>query len=125
VTGALDLARQIEGEGWTVVAQCASAAEALGEPEQACRAGASPDAVIVDIRLKGNLDGVEAARRLQELCGPDLPIVLLTGCADEEAVARVAKLGPVIVHHKPAMMSDLLQSIRTRAAGGRDLMAAV
>src|SRR5262249_35480182 len=43
-----------------------------------------PNVVLMDINLEGNRKGIEVARRLRETC--DVPIVLVTGCTDNETI---------------------------------------
>jgi PAS domain S-box-containing protein len=51
-----------------------------------------PDLVLMDIVLKGELDGVETARRLREQM--DVPVVYLTAHADESMLKRATATGP-------------------------------
>ncbi len=59
---ARDIERQLLKAGYEVVGTADSAAEArLSRLQQA-----SPDLVLMDIRLKGPMDGIEAARNSRE-----------------------------------------------------------
>lgn len=51
--------------------------------------GARPDVVLMDIRLAGNMDGVETAGELQKTS--DIPVIYLTAYADKDLLER-AKL---------------------------------
>ncbi len=46
-----------------------------------------PDIVLLDIRLRGEKDGIEAAREIREQI--DLPIVYVTAYSDQRTVERV------------------------------------
>ena len=50
------------------------------------------DVILMDIRLRGQIDGVEAAKRIREQC--TIPIVFATAYADEETVSRAATIQP-------------------------------
>lgn len=52
----------------------------------------SPDLVLMDVRLEGELDGVDAARLLRERC--HVPVVFLTAYADDETVRRAVLAEP-------------------------------
>ncbi|WP_321908256.1 PAS domain S-box protein [Paraburkholderia sp. J11-2] len=84
---ARDIGQQLVRCGHTVAASVASGEEAL------VVAARSPlDLVLMDVRLEGELDGIDAARRLREAHG--LPIVFLTAYADEETVQRATVTEP-------------------------------
>jgi CheY-like chemotaxis protein len=51
-----------------------------------------PDLVLMDIRLKGPMDGVDAAREIRVRCA--VPVVYLTAYADEETLSRARVTGP-------------------------------
>ncbi len=46
-----------------------------------------PDLVLMDIKLKGYVDGVETAKQIQALY--DIPVVYLTAHSDEQTLQRV------------------------------------
>jgi CheY-like chemotaxis protein len=68
---------------------------------------ARPDLVLMDIRLKGALDGVEAAARIRSRC--DVPVVYLTANADEATLERAKVTEPFGYILKP-FEEHLLQS---------------
>jgi DNA-binding response OmpR family regulator len=70
--------------GFTVIAAVSSGEEGI---EIATRE--RPDLVLMDIRLSGDKDGVQAAREIRELV--DVPIVYLTAHSDRRTVERVNK----------------------------------
>ena len=81
-----DLRRRLVGMGYDVVATAASGREGI-EKASTHR----PDIVVMDISLRGDMDGVEAARRIFESTG--IPIVYVTGLGDPETMER-AQLTP-------------------------------
>jgi response regulator RpfG family c-di-GMP phosphodiesterase len=64
-----------------------------------------PDLVIMDIRLDGGVDGIEAARRIR--LDLDVPLIFLTAMEDEETVARAKILEPYGYILKPFNPPDL------------------
>jgi PAS domain S-box-containing protein len=51
-----------------------------------------PDLVLMDIRLEGEVDGIEAAKQIRARCG--VPVVFLTAYADDETVRRASQAEP-------------------------------
>lgn len=89
----------IEDAGHELVAEGTSGAEALG----ICRAK-SPELLIMDIRMPGK-DGIEAALEVSREC--PTPIVLLTGCDDDETIRRAAEAGVMAYLMKPVRAEEL------------------
>src|SRR5439155_26468366 len=68
-----------------------------------------PDLMLMDIRLEGKMDGIEAADRIGEQF--DIPVVFLTAYADEATVQRVRAAGAFGYLIKPFQERDLRTSI--------------
>ena len=51
-----------------------------------------PEIVLMDIRLEGPIDGIEAAQQIRERC--HIPVVFLTAYADDETVRRASITEP-------------------------------
>lgn len=77
-----------------------------------------PDLVIMDIRLRGTMDGLTAARRVRQEYG--IPIVLLTAYADEATITRAKESDPFAYIIKPFDERDLRTAV-TIAFQRRDL----
>jgi len=78
---AKDIATRLARRGYEVLSIVGSAEEAIEQ------AGAHrPDLVLMDIMLKGEMDGIAAADRIREL--HDIPVVYLTAYADEKTLQR-------------------------------------
>jgi len=76
-----------------------------------------PDAIVLDLRLPG-MSGLELCRRLKaEEATADVAIVLLSGSADETAVAHDS--GADVLMHKPFSPLELLDMVE-RLTGGLD-----
>ncbi|WP_110386374.1 PAS domain S-box protein [Paraburkholderia silvatlantica] len=84
---ARDIAQQLVRCGHAIAGSVASGEEAI-----AVAAQAPLDLVLMDVRLEGDLDGIDTARRLREAHG--LPVVFLTAYADEETVQRATVTEP-------------------------------
>lgn len=89
------LADVLESLGHTVVGTAKTGAEALAREEEQ-----RPELVLMDLQLKGELDGVAAARAIR--ARRDVPVVFVTAHADPETVARVAAITPAGYVVKPA-----------------------
>ena len=68
-----------------------------------------PDIVLLDVNLKGNLDGIETARQMQQH-GP-MPIIYLTANADEATFSRAKATHPHAFITKPFRQIDLERAI--------------
>lgn len=58
-----------------------------------------PDVIIMDIRLRGQMDGIEAAERITE--HHQIPIIYLTALTDHETMRRAESTIPFALIHKP------------------------
>ena len=68
-----------------------------------------PDIVLLDINLKGNLDGIETATHLQQLY--NFPIIYLTANADEGTFNKAKATKPAAFISKPFKQLDLQRAI--------------
>ncbi|MDP3623471.1 MAG: response regulator, partial [Methanobacteriaceae archaeon] len=84
---AMDIKHRAEGLGYTVMSIASSGEEAIEKTKKY-----KPDLVLMDIVLKGKMDGVEAAQVIQEEF--DIPIVYLTAYSDEKTLGRAKLTGP-------------------------------
>jgi diguanylate cyclase (GGDEF)-like protein len=101
---ATDIAGTLRGLGCLVTAVAASG-EAAIEAAEAMR----PDLVLMDIRLKGDIDGVKAAREIGDRFG--IPVVYLTAHADEQTLRRAKVTQPFGYILKPFDERDLYVAI--------------
>ncbi len=68
-----------------------------------------PDLVLMDIVLKGEMDGIEAARKIRDRF--NIPIIYLTAYADEEMLTRAKVTEPYGYIVKPFKSSELNANI--------------
>lgn len=72
-----------------------------------------PDIVLLDIRLKGKLDGIETAHEMQK--NFDIPIIYLTSNVDEANFERAKRTNPSAFISKPFKKLDLQHAIELTA----------
>lgn len=97
---ALDLQQTLREFGYDPYAIAPSADAAVARAAERC-----PDLVLMDIRIKGARDGVEAAAILRERFG--VPVVFLTAHADEGTVDRAKRVEPFGYLLKPIKAAEL------------------
>lgn len=68
-----------------------------------------PDLILMDIILKGNMDGIETSRKIQEQF--DIPIIYLTAFSDKETIDRAKLTNPMGYLVKPINRRDLCIAI--------------
>lgn len=78
---ALDIQHHLTKLGYEVAAVVSSGAEAVS---LACETDL--DLILMDIRLRGEMDGIEAAEQIKARC--DIPVIYLTAHADAGTLAR-------------------------------------
>jgi two-component system cell cycle sensor histidine kinase/response regulator CckA len=101
---ALGLKQALQRAQYRVPAMASSGEEAI---ELARRIG--PDLVLMDIQLKGSMDGVSAAELIWE--ETEVPIVYLTAHADETTMARARQTAPFGYLLKPFQERELQLTI--------------
>ena len=72
-----------------------------------------PDIVLLDIQLKGELDGIETAQLMQK--EHDIPIIYLTSNVDDANFNRAKKTNPSAFISKPFKKLDLQRAIELTA----------
>jgi DNA-binding NarL/FixJ family response regulator len=104
----------LEAEGFEVVGEAGTAAEALARIP-----ATSPDVCVLDVRLPDG-DGVEVCREVRSR-RPDLPCLMLTSYADDEALFDAIMAGASGYVLKQVRGADLVDAIR-QVASGRSLL---
>src|ERR1700758_5050737 len=90
--------------GYTVTAVVSSGPDALAQAEHN-----APDLALMDIRIKGSMDGTETARALRERF--NIPVVYLTAHADRGTLERAKVAEPLGYITKPFKESELHAAI--------------
>jgi PAS domain S-box-containing protein len=97
---AKDLRTRLQKFGYIVPAIAYSGEEAINKSLEIC-----PDLVLMDIRLKGQIDGIEAADTIHKHL--DIPIIYLTAYADEKTLERAKITEPFGYLLKPFKEREL------------------
>jgi CheY-like chemotaxis protein len=87
---ALDLSCIVTQRGGTVVAQTSVPAEAVR-----LAARVEPDVILMDVRLFGSMDGIDAALQIRR--HRPVPVVFVTGNGDPHTLSRLALFGAPVV----------------------------
>jgi PAS domain S-box-containing protein len=101
---AWNLAQRLQGMGHTVPVVVASGAEAIDHA-----AAIRPDLVLMDIHLRGDMDGIEAAAQIR--AQENIPIIFLTAFADEPTLQRAKLTEPFGYVLKPFEERELQVAI--------------
>lgn len=100
-------------------AGCASGEEAIR------RVRASPfDAVVLDIKMPGGMDGIQTLREIKKI-RPETEVILLTGHASLETSMEGMQHGAADYLLKPIKLEDLLEKLAQvlERRGGADALA--
>jgi DNA-binding response OmpR family regulator len=103
---ALDLQKELERAGFTVVMVADNGAEALLNVERL-----RPTLVLMDIRLRGDQDGIETADLIRRRF--HIPVMFVTAYADRETIFRARITGPFDYIVKPFHGVDFRNRIET------------
>lgn len=101
---ARDIEKRLKKLGYVVPITVASGEEAIKQT-----AKIRPDLVLMDIQLKGDLDGIEAAEQIR--ADFDIPVIYLTAYADEATLQRAKATEPFGYILKPFDARDLQVAI--------------
>jgi two-component system cell cycle sensor histidine kinase/response regulator CckA len=101
---ALDIKRSLLNLGYNVVGTAASGEDAIIKAEQS-----HPDLVLMDIMLKGEIDGIEAAEQMRRRF--DIPLVFLTAYASDTVLERAKIIQPFGYILKPFRENELHTNI--------------
>jgi DNA-binding response OmpR family regulator len=100
------LERKLKAMGYDVPTVASSGEEAVSKAAEL-----RPDLVLMDIRLEGKIDGIEATKRIHALA--DIPVIYLTAYGDEETLNRAKVTEPFGYILKPFNEKELLIAIET------------
>ncbi|MDP4195517.1 MAG: PAS domain S-box protein [Bacteroidota bacterium] len=101
---AMDIKRRVLSLGYDVIATASAANECISKLETV-----KPDLILMDIILKGQMDGIEAAQIIKAKFG--IPIIYLTAHADEKTLHRAKITQPYGYILKPFEIRDLQTTI--------------
>jgi FOG: CheY-like receiver len=99
-----DLQRTLEKLGYTVIAQTAYGKDAITQA-----GSTSPDLVLMDINLKGDTDGVQAAEVISWLY--NIPVIYLTAFSNDPRFHEITRTNRFGYLAKPYQERDLQAAI--------------
>jgi CheY-like chemotaxis protein len=106
---ALDIRMMLEELGYRILGVAFSGTDSLAKAE-----ALRPDVVLMDVKLKGEMDGVTAAEAIHRRFG--IPVVYLTAYTDPQTLGRLRGSGPFGCLHKPFEPDELRDAIAATAA---------
>ena len=101
---ALNLKMDLEDLGYEVLETIDTGSEAVEKSEELF-----PDMVLMDINLKGDMDGIEASRQISEM---GIPIIFLTANTDDPTTFDALKTAPYGYLSKPYTAKDLELTVK-------------
>jgi two-component system, response regulator PdtaR len=102
---AMESRLNLQAAGFSVLAVVSSAEEVI-----VAAAEKDPDLVIMDIMLKGSMNGIEAAIEIRKQS--NVPILFITGNSDQRTKEQVGRIPFASLLHKPILTNDLLHEIQ-------------
>ncbi len=107
------LKSQLQHFGYEILGSSTRGESCLNEITQLSLAGKEPEIVLMDIHLRGEMDGIEAAKQINERfnCG----IIFLTGQSSKEIYERSFKIKPFGYLLKPIDMEQTKMTIEIAA----------
>lgn len=97
---ALELATRLNQLGYTVCKNVTNATDAIEEVKR-CK----PDIILMDIRIKGDVDGIELAKTIRDT--KKIPIIYITAFSDPHTLNRAKETLPYGYLTKPIGEKDL------------------
>ena len=101
----MELRDRLQSLGYAVAAVTSYGEEAIAEAEKT-----HPDLVLMNIRLKGDIDGIEAAEEIRDRF--DIPVVYLTALTDQDTLQRAKMTEPYGYIIKPFSERQLQATIK-------------
>jgi len=101
---ALSIKAALSKMGYKVIGIAVTGNEAI-----ALAAEQKPDVILMDIHIKGDIDGIQTTEKLNKLM--DVPVIFLTAYADDETVKRAIKTGSYSYLVKPYNPRELYSNI--------------
>ncbi|SFC16476.1 hypothetical protein SAMN05421780_103132 [Flexibacter flexilis DSM 6793] len=98
------LTKVLEQHGYSIVATASDAVQVFSY-----LTSNEVDLILMDIQISGDLDGVETAKKIQEI--KDIPIIYLTSSSDAETIERASQSGAYGYLPKPIDRHSLFSTI--------------
>lgn len=100
---ALMIERMVQNLGHTVIEKVTTGNAAI----EAAKIH-NPDIILMDIRLQGEMDGIEAMSEIRRTS--NVPVIYITGNSDENYRKRIEESKPLDFLTKPITQGDLSRS---------------
>lgn len=107
------LKSQLQSFGYQILGSSTRGEQCIEEIERLSREGKEPQIILMDIHLRGELDGIETARRLVDRF--NCAIIFLTGQSSKEIYERSFKIKPFGYLLKPIDMEQTKMTIEIAA----------
>ena len=104
ITTALELEELLVSHGYSLTGTASAGKEAVSMAKRL-----KPDLILMDIKLSGNMDGIDAAKAIKAIAG--LPLIFLTGHSDEDLLARAKEADPLGYILKPLNERQIISAI--------------
>lgn len=98
------LEKTLKELGYEVVGSAFDGSEAI-----ALTRDKKPDIILMDIRIQGDIDGIETAKQIYQQYG--IPIIYLTAHSDDDTIRRAVESGPFGYLIKPFKERELYSNI--------------
>lgn len=95
--------RMVQNLGHNVVAKVTTGEDAIEAAKEH-----EPDIILMDIRLRGEMDGIEAMSIIRR--SAKIPVIFITGNSDDNYRKRVEEVDPLDFLTKPITQGDLSRS---------------
>lgn len=110
---AMSMRIDLEDLGYEVCKSVSSGEEAVKIANEE-----KPDAVLMDIHLRGEMDGIEAAKQIKSLQG--IPIIFITGYPSHETAEKIKSVEPIGYFVKPVASKDIHSLLSKVLGKGED-----
>lgn len=98
--------RSLEDAGFAVMPPVLSGEEALEEVEKD-----TPDLVLMDVTLQGEMDGIAATRIIKEK--RNIPVIITTAHSDNAMIERIGESGCDDYLLKPVNFTEMVNRVKT------------
>jgi len=102
---ALQIRTMLASMGYSVCGNASSGREAIDKAGEM-----RPDLILIDVMLKEPMDGIEAAGQIRARYG--IPVIFISGCADDETLQRARGVGHFAYLTKPFTERGLDSAIK-------------
>ena len=108
---AYEIQQTLEERGFTVCGVVGSGEEAVAVAEHT-----RPDCVLMDVNIRGGLDGVAAARRIRKRY--DIPVAFVSGFPSREVMAQARDIVPLACFTKPLDFNEICTVLEEKLGTG-------